>query len=256
MATPTGDSVPAEPIQVLYIAGAGRSGTTLGLERVLAQVPDFFAVGKMQGIWRRGLVENQLCGCGTVFAEFPFWRKVGEVAFGGWDQLNGQEIRELQERVVRAGTVGKMLRTRRPKEYAAEFDQYADVMTKLYQAIGSVSGGAVIVDSTKSGAYGVALSRFPALRVRAIHLIRDPHGVAYSWTKKVQRPDVVDKTVYMRTFRPARICARWTKNNVMVEALHAARVPVVRVRYEDLVRHAKQLVHESLASLGLPRVAR
>ena len=43
-----------------------------------------------------------------------------------------------------------------------------------------------------------------------VHLVRDSRGVAYSWTKKVARPDAPGREMYMHRFQPPRIAFRWT----------------------------------------------
>src|SRR6476469_754930 len=57
---------PAAP--VLFIAGWGRSGSTL-LDRMLGQVPGVFSAGELRDIWDRGVREDRLCGCGQPFHE-------------------------------------------------------------------------------------------------------------------------------------------------------------------------------------------
>lgn len=79
----TTDDAAAQPVRLLYLAGIGRSGSTL-LERLLGEVPGVCSLGEVTHLWRRGVLRNERCGCGTPFLDCPFWRKVGESAFGGW----------------------------------------------------------------------------------------------------------------------------------------------------------------------------
>jgi len=67
------------PTTVLYIAGTGRSGSTV-LANLLGEVDGFFAAGEVRFLWQRGLVENRLCGCGAPVSECAVWREVFEVA--------------------------------------------------------------------------------------------------------------------------------------------------------------------------------
>src|SRR5205823_1051409 len=48
--------------KVLYIAGPGRSGSTV-LDQVLGELPGFVSTGELQALWQRGLVERRPCGC-------------------------------------------------------------------------------------------------------------------------------------------------------------------------------------------------
>jgi hypothetical protein len=46
-------------VTVLYVAGTGRSGSTL-LARVLGEADGFVAAGELRYVWQRGLVEDRL----------------------------------------------------------------------------------------------------------------------------------------------------------------------------------------------------
>ena len=46
---------------VLYIAGTGRSGSTV-LANILGEVDGVFAAGEVRYLWQRGLKEGRLCG--------------------------------------------------------------------------------------------------------------------------------------------------------------------------------------------------
>ena len=63
------------PVQVLYIAGTGRSGSTL-LAGILGQVDGIFNAGEVRYIWDRGLLANRLCGCGRQFRDCPVWDEI------------------------------------------------------------------------------------------------------------------------------------------------------------------------------------
>src|SRR6476469_6184391 len=77
--------------RVLYVAGTGRSGSTL-LARILDRADGVFAAGEVRYMWQRGLVEDRLCGCGERFSECPFWRDVLERAFGARSSVDAQRV--------------------------------------------------------------------------------------------------------------------------------------------------------------------
>ncbi|HMB70712.1 MAG TPA: sulfotransferase, partial [bacterium] len=68
-------------LKVLYIAGNGRSGSTL-LDVILGQIPGFFPVGEVRNVWDYGVVENRPCGCGEAFHDCPFWSRILSGAYG------------------------------------------------------------------------------------------------------------------------------------------------------------------------------
>src|SRR5438270_11044874 len=77
--------------KVLYLAGTGRSGSTL-LARILDRNDGVFAAGELRYFWQRGLLEDRLCGCGEPFSRCPFWSEVMERAFAGEDALDAQGV--------------------------------------------------------------------------------------------------------------------------------------------------------------------
>src|SRR6266705_3371373 len=101
--------IPQPGLRVLYIGGWGRSGSTL-LDRMLGQVPGFFALGEVREIWQSGLRENRLCGCGASFRECPFWTRVGAEAFGGWDRLPLAEVLKLWRAYDRPWALPRLFR--------------------------------------------------------------------------------------------------------------------------------------------------
>ena len=66
--------------KVLYIAGWGRSGSTI-LDNVLGQVDGFFSAGELMFLWRRGLIEGRLCGCGRPLRDCDVWMHILDRAY-------------------------------------------------------------------------------------------------------------------------------------------------------------------------------
>src|ERR1700743_2959648 len=95
----TGEVESAFPT-VIYIAGSGRSGSTL-LERVLGEMPGAVNVGELIDVFRRTAPLGERCGCGLPFTDCPFWSGVGKRAFGGWQDDHVAEVDRLQGRVAR-----------------------------------------------------------------------------------------------------------------------------------------------------------
>jgi hypothetical protein len=229
----------ARPVRVLYIGGCGRSGSTL-LDRIAGQLPGACSAGELVHIWRRGLLGNQLCGCRLPFHECPFWKEVGSSGYGGWDALDGERVAALQHRVDRNRYIPLMLAPWLDPAYRRRFERYADIVERLYRGIHAASGAPVIIDSTKHSSTAYLLSQIPGVDLRVVHLVRDSRGVAYSWTKVVQKPEVVDGVAYMPRFPPLRMAARYDSYNLLFHALRRRGVPTLFMRYEQLVRHPRR----------------
>ena len=90
----------AAPLDILYIGGFGRSGSTL-VERCLGQLDGFCAAGELRHLWSRGFVENQLCGCRQPLRDCAFWQAVVGEAYGGFTRLDAAALAALAQRVNR-----------------------------------------------------------------------------------------------------------------------------------------------------------
>jgi hypothetical protein len=237
--------------RVLFVGGCGRSGSTL-VDRILGQVPGVSSIGEVVHIWRRGLLGNQLCGCGEPFPDCPFWTKVGAEAFGGWEGVDGRELLALQRRVDRHRFVPLMLAPWVLPSYARDLRRHVEVLAALYRGIASVSGARVIVDSTKHASYAFLLRRVPGLDLRILHLVRDARGVAYSWTKVVEKPEITGRVEHMPRYSPMRMALRWLTTNALFHALRAIGVPSLFVRYESLIERPREQLERIVRFAGVP----
>ena len=235
-----------DPVKLLYIGGFGRSGSTL-VERILGQIPGFCSAGEVVFIWQRGLVENQLCGCGAAFSDCDFWTRVGKTAFDGWDQVDGAEMVALQHQVDRNRYIPAMVAPRLRPGAAAALDRYTDALSRLYRGIREVSGERVVIDASKHASTAYLLRRVPGLDLRVVHLVRDARGVAYSWTKEVKKPEVVDG--YMPVYRPSSSGLQWLTYNLLFDAFGVLDDSMV-LRYEESLADPRGTVQRILAHAG------
>jgi hypothetical protein len=239
----------SERIKVLYIAGFGRSGSTI-LSNALGQVPGFFSAGELNFIWKHNVVENRLCGCGRPFHECPVWTEVMHGAFGGMEGVDAREMTRLQAEGTRTRHIPRML-TRRGEDATRErLSELLAAYGKLYGAIASVTGSRVIVDSSKEPAHGYAMSLIPEVDLYVLHLIRDPRAAAYSWQKKKRQPDSETRE-FMHRKTPAQSAVLWDAWNAAAEALwrHTPE-RYLRLRYEDFVTQPRASFERILKLLG------
>lgn len=240
---------PRPTARVLFIAGWGRSGSTL-LDRMLGQVPGVFSAGELRDIWERGVRENRLCGCGQPFHECEVWRKVGEVAFGGWDVLDLGHVQDLRRRLDRPWSVPQLLGSRISPALDRDVAAYRAILAKLYAAIVDVTGARVIVDSSKIATFAVLLRGIDDVDVRTVHLVRDPRGVIHSWRKAVSRDDGGRRDAMIR-YGVVPGAARYVAYNGLAHGLRALG-PYRFLRYEDLLAAPRDTVARVLAFAGVP----
>ena len=238
-------------VPVLYIGGWGRSGSTL-LAHVLAEVPGFVSVGELRYVWQAGPEANELCGCGLTFAECPFWTAVGREAFGGWENIDVNEVLALESAVLRHRNVPLLLMGRLAPEHQRKVRRYAELTASVYRAIQQVSGAEVVVDSTKNPPYAYFLRAAQAsgLRLRVLHLVRDSRGAAHSWAKRMARPEITNGDAFFQEFSPLKAGVRWMECNLAFEALRRLRVPTVGMRYEALAADPRRELERMFAEMG------
>lgn len=254
--------VPSTPrLTVLFIGGMGRSGSTL-LDRLLGQQPRCTAVGELGLLWRSGLAENRLCGCGTPLRQCDFWQAVGDAAFGGFGRLSASTLETLQafwaqrrrfaSRLVRPSGLGRTDR--------AALSTYSVHLARLLAGVQAVAGCEVVVDSSKTPAHLAALLAVPEIDVHVVHLVRDPRAVADSWLQRRRRLDGPGREEFFEPVPAWKTALLWSGINLALwrqrRAARSARV----LRYEDfaaapiaaLAAIARQIGRTEQAPAALP----
>jgi hypothetical protein len=173
-------------VNVLYIDGAARSGSTI-LARMVGAQPRFMTVGEAVLLWRFGVVSNGQCSCGQKFSACPFWQEVSDSAPGLFGKQAAQRYADFTTQAVLTSRTTPRLWTRRGRRELVRSvpSGYLDDIARLYRAVRSVSGADVIVDASKFAAYRFLLGLAGDLNVTPVHLTRDPRAVAFSWQRKV-----------------------------------------------------------------------
>ncbi len=219
---------------VVYIAGWGRSGSTL-LNRVLAG-PDVVGAGEVRWLWERGVLGGEDCSCGRSWDACDAWGPVvRELA-----AERGLGPRELAAAMHRDGT-----RTRRRVALGLPLGSagqgYVDGLRALYRALATATGASTIVDSSKDPAQAL-LARRTGLAVTVVHLVRDPRAVAWSHQRAKAPPAGAVAGTTPR--RPAAyVSVRWLVRNLFLEARGRADL---RLRYEDLIDRPSEAVEAIL----------
>lgn len=237
--------------RVVFLGGLGRSGSTL-LERIMGQLPGVCTAGELVHLWQRGLVWDERCGCGEPFSACPFWQRVGEVAFGGWDRVDAAEVHRLGERVDRTRYIPSLAVPRLAPGLTDRARRYAGYYAAVHAAVAEVSGASVVVDSSKNASLAYVLRTRSDLDLRVLHVVRDSRGVAYSWTKQVTRPEAGDAHQLMHRYPPWRSALLWDAQNASFALLDRLGTPSERVHYEDLLADPVGTLRQVCAFLGLP----
>jgi hypothetical protein len=243
------------PVRVLFVAGTGRSGSTL-VGNLLGSVPGAVSVGELRYLWERGLRESAPCGCGLPVPQCPFWRDVVARAYPV-QQPEPEAIVEVERQLLRVRGLPRLLRAHGdPEQLGAAAIWYAAELASVYRAVSDAAGGAVVVDASKLVGYGYLLGHAEGLDLRVLHLVRDPRGVAHSWQRVRDRDDRGDGDGAMNRESVVKSPVLWDTWNVAAERLWSADPSrYVRVRYEDAVADPVRELGPALAMVGLDPAA-
>ena len=244
-----------KPLMVVYIAGDGRSGSTL-LDRLIGVYPKVFSCGELGNLLQSTTSSEQFCACGAHARDCGFWTSVLARWSASVPDFTEREYRGLQRRFER---LRHLLRPGFRRELNIEnprFARYAEYTRSLFDAVADLSGAEVIVDSSKSPARALALSRVPGIEVRMLHLVRDVRGVAYS-LRKLQKPKPGEGLLTkMRRRSNLRFAGTWAVVNYFCEKVRP-RIPgpSLFTRYEDYTADPDGILSALAALIGCDRTS-
>lgn len=239
-------SLGQEPIKVIYIAGNGRSGSTL-LARMLGQFDNCISIGEFKHIWQRNLSENQLCGCGEPFDACPFWQQVFSEADIKQDP---DQLKTMQAKVDRMRYLPNLLCPNRV--FRQQIDEFGSIVEAIFRAIQKTSGRQVIVDSSKEISRLFLYNALPQIELYVIHLVRDSRGVAFSWQRKRVRPEITERVVYMHRYSAGTTAFRWLGWNLLIHGFsRMINHKNLFLRYEDLILDPKTTLQQIVTKFGL-----
>jgi hypothetical protein len=131
------------------------------------------------------------------------------------------------------------------------------MLSRLYRAIGAVSGATVIVDGSKFPIYGYILSLVDDIDVATVQLVRDPRAVAFSWQRKERRivaSGTGDVAMFQR--RPTVSAVDWILQNLSVDVVRSlSNERGYTLRYEDFAARPATVTGELATMMGKDYVA-
>jgi len=224
---------------VLYIAGAGFSGSTL-LAFLLNAHPEMASVGEDWGpIPEIADPHEYACSCGAPLKSCPFWlevaRRMGQrgLRFGPdeWDttfDLGGNRLmRQLLVRSLKCNLIDGVRDAvvRRIPPWSGRIAAISTRSAALVRSIREVTGKRVFVSAMKDPLRIRFLIRIPTLRLKVVHLVRDSRGYVSSDMRR-------------RGSSVRRASAYWNRTCGNVERVIRLLPPdrSMLLRYEDLCR--------------------
>jgi Sulfotransferase family len=232
-------------VNLIYVVGLGRSGTTV-VSEYLANHTRGWCLGEVVNIFEYGLNRNELCQCGEPFNDCPFWRAIGKLAFGGWREANGHTAYEVIRQIDTLQLATRGMFQLLTSTERGQISRYSAAHLAICRAASALTGVTTIVDSSKHPAVALWLARrFPPLRT--LHVVRDSRAVAWSWGKRVARPESGSMRTYMDRFDARTSAKLWNRTNLAAEAIQRTALGATRMRYEDFCANpewsAQRAVH-------------
>src|SRR5436190_1602649 len=212
--------------RVIYIMGAGRSGSTiLGV-----------SLGNCADLVYAGELDKWLARAGRPLSsderEARFWGAVRE-RLDGASKASGADARALD----RSSSLFRLRDLRRRRRVRA---RYREIAGALYRAVSLTAGVSRIVDTSHYPLRARELQAVPDIELYLVLLVRDPHGVVASFSRR----DVPEPTFGV------------LKTNAYLWLTHALSVWVflrqprerrMLVRYEGFVASPQKTVAQILA---------
>lgn len=236
-------------LKVVYIAGTGRSGSTL-LDQLVGAYLGAFSCGELNNILKAINSSGELCSCGEPAGRCRFWRNVVADWRATVPGFSETEYAALQDRFERIRSLVTPWVDR--SSVSESFRRYSIYSRALYAAVARHSGASVIVDSTKSPARALSLSRIPGIELHMLHLVRDVRGVVNSWLQScrlAQQQGSRGRVGFGDNLRPA---LSWAVVNHFCERVQRnLTCDGMLVRYEDYSSRPESAVREIASVLGM-----
>lgn len=201
-------------IKIIYIAGDGRSGSTL-LDSILSNIEGSISVGECNRFWVRYVENESHCSCSEIMQQCVLWSKVEERLKQQFPDYKAAEF----EKKVRAFQYYKIFDKIPSLMLQPEWLDFTKIVKAFYTAIAHLSGSNCIIDSSKSMPWVCLLQHIEGFDVRLIHLERNPVEVANSWKKTIRLPEYTESEVFMPKKGNMLIAKTWLKIKLMGRVL-------------------------------------
>jgi Sulfotransferase family len=238
--------------------------------------PDAVTVGELK-VTNLGNVQRYRCSCGRLIEECCFWRRVREAMTTRGHQFDlarpNMHVLDVKNRyaarLLRPLHRGVLMETLRDWALGASSawrQHLAETQRRnlaFIQALGSVTGAPVVVDSSKLALRLKYLLRIAPLDVRVLRLIRDGRAVAMTYLNPQEFADATDEsrrgggsgiTAPPRRELTMREAAReWRRSNEEAETVlrNFPQCKWLEVRYEDLCQAPAATLRNVATFLGL-----
>jgi hypothetical protein len=236
-------------MKVLYIGGAGRSGSTL-LDMILGNLPGFFSIGEASFFWEYLARRDIACGCGNELSTCGFWSAVVE-RLSADETVDFDRLAILNKRLNRTRRLPR-LTSSRLMGWPEGWGELVTGTQALYHTVWQLAKSDVLVDASKAPSHCFLLRCVSGIDLRILHLVRDGRAVVYSWSKRRKRHHaVIGHEEYMLHRTKLQAILAWIIENAFTIRLGHTVPHYTVLRYEDFVQDPYGELGRALKGLGL-----
>jgi hypothetical protein len=238
-----------DKVKVLYIAGQGRSGSTI-LGNTLGQVQGFMHVGELLEVWGILMSGRVPCGCGVPVVDCKMWEDVVKEAYGGRDESLIAQMLEFRNLEVRSRAFPRAMTSKSVRTLQQRLAKPLAELDRLYRAVQKTFNCEVIVDSSKHPMYAYLLQLTDGIDPHVLHLTRDARACVYSFLRKRVENGYL---FWTRDLSPLRASMMWNYKNGVVEILSKRfhHLPL-HMRYEDFISDPRGSLQQILSFMNEP----
>jgi Sulfotransferase family len=227
---------PGEAQKVVYVMGAGHSGSTI-LGLALGNCSDSFYAGEVEE-WL--VISGTPSRGGSERAEF--WGAVREsMRDSGAHELFGDRANRLIERS------SALLRLDRWPARHAMLRRYREISEDLLRAIARTAGASYVVDTSHFPLRARELQKLDGVELYLVLLVRDPQDVVASNVREISRHEVAERRIRILAMN----ANLWlTQLLSLVVFLRQPRERRVFVRHESFIADPEGVMRQIVDSLG------
>lgn len=217
--------------RVIYIAGSGRSGSTL-LDIIIGNNKNCFSTGELMFFVANGILEKEYCSCGKLVISCKFWGKI----IDEWKRVMSMSLDEYRQVQI------KYLRNRQTLLLVKNnffpsvlFKKFLEDTRLLYQIISNNINGDLIIDSSKN-AHRILILKKIGIDLTVVRISRKFSGVLNSNKKSIKK-DLkrgVEKNMQPQGF--LYVLFTWCIDNFLAKVMSLG-VRYYHLEYENLIKN-------------------
>lgn len=238
--------------KIIYIAGYGRSGSTL-LARILGCHEDIFTVGELINFLNLIDNDNSICSCGREIQRCSFWSTIIQTTKKHYK--NTSALADVQKRTESISNLFRHILGSASDKIIYE-DAQRNIIRIIFQKL--PDNVKYIVDSSKTTwsrfLRPIALSKISSQHVKVIHIVRDGRGCMWSMIKGTDTGLLRGSTLKRHSpFPVIRTAIHWSLANWAAHIFQASHPSenYCRIRYEDIVEQPERICTTLGSFLGV-----